>query len=76
MQHSSSQVSRMTGHLGEGTDKICQVDVALRIEQHVIGFDIPMDDSLLMDISQGTSQLRNPESNCIFRKALSRDVKS
>jgi hypothetical protein len=52
------------------------VDVALRIQQDVIWLHISMDDALLVDIFQGTSQLGDPEPNCVFRKALARDVKS
>jgi hypothetical protein len=59
-----------------GTNEISQVDVALGIQQDVIWLDVPMDDPLLVDVPQGTSQLCNPEPNRIFRKALPRDMKS
>jgi hypothetical protein len=52
------------------------VDVALGIQQDVVGLDISMDDALLVDIPQGATQLRYPEPHSVFRKALPRDMKS
>lgn len=58
------------------TYKICQMDMALRIQQYVVRLHIPMYDPLLMDIPQGASQLCDPELDCVFSKRLARNVKS
>jgi hypothetical protein len=52
------------------------MDMAIRIKKDIIGLDISMDDILAVHISQSTSKLGNPESNSLFGKGLSRNVKS
>lgn len=56
--------------------EVRQVHVAVGIEQHIIGLDISMDDILAVDVAQSTAKFCNPESDCLFRERLSRDVES
>jgi hypothetical protein len=56
--------------------EICQVHVAIRIEEYVVGLHVSMDDILTMDISQCTTEFCNPETDCFFCKGLSRNMKS
>jgi hypothetical protein len=51
------------------------MDMALRVQQHVVRFQVSMDDSLRMDVLQRTTQLGHPESHRLFRETLSRNVK-
>ena len=56
------------------TYKICQMDVAICIQQHVVRLHVTVDDALRVDIAQSASQLRDPEPHSLFCKCLSRDV--
>ena len=56
--------------------KICQVDMAFRIKQHVVRLDIAMYNALLMDVPHGTTKFCNPELDGIFSECLSRNVKA
>lgn len=58
------------------TYEISQMDMSLGIQQHVIGLEIAMDDTLRMDILQGAAKLGHPEPHCFLREALARDMKS
>jgi hypothetical protein len=51
------------------------MDVSLGIQQHIIGLEITMDDTLRMDIFQGTPQLSYPEPHCLLRETFARDMK-
>jgi hypothetical protein len=52
------------------------MNVAFRVQQNIIRLHVSVYDSLLVYVSQGTTQLGYPESNCFFSKGLSRNVKS
>lgn len=54
--------------------EICEMDVSIGIEKHVVWFDITMYDALTMYISQRTAELGDPESDCVFGECLSGDV--
>lgn len=60
--------------MGVWAYEIGQMDVTLRIQQDVIRLNIPVYDALGVDISQSTTQLRDPESHGLFCEAFSRDV--
>ena len=50
--------------------------MALRVQQHIIRLDVPVDDALPVDISQGTAQLGNPKPHRFLGEGLSRDMES
>lgn len=50
------------------------MDVAIGVEQYVIGLDVAMNDVLAVYVSQSASKLGNPESNSLFGEGLSRNV--
>lgn len=56
--------------------EICQVNMAFGVQQHVIRFEIPMDDTLGVDILQGTTKLCHPEPDCVLCEALAGDVEA
>jgi hypothetical protein len=60
----------------EGSYEICQVHVAVGVQQHVVRLYIAMDDALAMDISESTTELSNPEPYSVFGERLSRNVES
>lgn len=68
----------LVAHRGErpGTYEVCQMDMAIRIEQHVIGFDIPMHYALLVDVADGAAKLCYPKPHRLFRKRLPRNVEA
>lgn len=35
--------------------KVSQMDVSLRVQQHIVGLDIPMDNALLVDVAHGAA---------------------
>ena len=76
MRRSSKTVSCAPLMIDNATYKICQMDMALRIQQHIVRLHIPMYNPLLVNIPQRASQLCDPELDCIFRKRLARNVKS
>lgn len=69
-------VSQIDFNLPNSTYKIGQVDMALGVEQHVVGLHVAVYDTLGMDVSQGTAQLGNPEANGILREGLPRNMES
>ncbi len=71
----SNKIGRRSCGSGE-TYKICQVDVAVRVEQDVVRFDISVHDALLVDVAHGAPKLGHPEPYCLFCKSLARDVES
>jgi len=50
--------------------------MALVVQQYVVWFNVSVYDSLLMDISQRTTELCNPKSNRLFRERLPGDVEA
>jgi hypothetical protein len=60
----------------QGTHKIGQMNVAVRVEQDVVGLDVSVDDALLVDVSHGASELGHPEAHRLLGKCFSRDVES
>ena len=62
--------------LTSDTYKIGQVNVTIRVEQHIIRLDVPVHDALLMDVAHGASKLRHPKAHCLLCERLSRDVES
>jgi hypothetical protein len=60
----------------EDTHKVCQVDMAFRVQQYVVWFDVAVHDALLVDISHSAAELGYPEAHCIFGEGLPRDVEA
>jgi hypothetical protein len=58
------------------THKVCQVDMAFRVQQHVVWLDVPVHDTLLVNISHSAAELGYPEAHCIFGEGLPRDVEA
>lgn len=58
------------------TYEISQVDMPLRIQQHIVRLQIPVDDALRMDVPQGTTKLGHPESHRFLRETLPQNMKS
>lgn len=58
------------------TYEVSQMDMALRVEQHVVRLDVPVHDSLLVDVSDSASKLCYPKAHCLFCEGLSRNVKA
>jgi hypothetical protein len=56
------------------TYEICQMDVALGVEQHVVGLDVPVHDALLVDVPHGAAKLCYPEAHRLFSEGLAGDV--
>jgi hypothetical protein len=52
------------------------MNVAIGIQEDVIGLDISVDNVLLVNIPQRTAQFGNPEPNSLFSEGLSGDVES
>jgi hypothetical protein len=50
--------------------------VAIGVEEHVVGFDVAVDNVLAVDIAQGTAQLGYPETDSFFCESLSGNVES
>jgi hypothetical protein len=57
------------------TYEISQMDVPLGVQQYVIGLQITMNDTLRVNILQGTTKLCHPESHRFLCEALARDMK-
>lgn len=76
MQHSGKRLASYLSIAARCTHKICQVQVALGVEQDVVRLHIPMYNTLLVDIPQGTGQFSHPEPYGFFRECLSRDMES
>lgn len=49
--------------------------MSLRIQKYIIGLEITMDDTLRVDVPQGTSQLCHPKPYSFLGETLSRNVK-
>lgn len=58
------------------THKVGEMDVALGIEQDVVGLDIAMHYALAVYVAQRAANLGDPETNGILGKRLSCNVKS
>lgn len=52
------------------------MDMAVRVQQHIVGLDVPVDNALLVDVAHGTPELGHPETHGLFCKCLSRNVES
>jgi len=52
------------------------MDVAVRVEKHIVGLDIPVHDALLVYVAHGAAELRHPELHGILGEGLSRDVEA
>jgi len=50
--------------------------MTFRIQQHIIGLDITMDDALGVDVFQGTAEFRGPESHCVLGETFAGNVES
>lgn len=62
--------------VGVRSYEISQMDMAIRVEQHVVGLDVTVDDVLLVDVAKSAAQLRDPEANGLLGEGLSRDVEA
>lgn len=62
--------------MGENSYKISKMDMAVRVEQDVVGFDVAVYNVLLVDITKGTTQLRDPEADGIFAEGFARYVEA
>ena len=69
-------ISSGTSNLPKVAYKVRQMDMTFRVQQHIVGLEIPMHDTLLVYISQGASQLGHPKAYGLFGKGLARNVKS
>lgn len=49
--------------------------MSLRIQQYIVGLEITMDNTLRMDIPQGTSQLCHPKPDSFLGETLPRNMK-
>jgi hypothetical protein len=58
------------------TYEVGQMDVAIGIQQHIVRLDVPVHNTLLMYISNGTSKLGYPEPYGLLCECLARDVKA
>ena len=58
------------------TYKIGQMDVAIRVQKHVVRLDVAVDDALAVDIPQCTTELRDPKADCLLSESFPRYVKS
>lgn len=58
------------------TYKVCQVHMAIGIQQDVVGLHIPMYDALLVYVFEGAAQFCNPEAYGLLGEGLPRYVKS
>jgi hypothetical protein len=58
------------------TYKVCQVNVAVGVQEYVVGFNIAVDNVVAMNISQSTAQLCYPKADCILCKGFSRNVEA
>jgi hypothetical protein len=52
------------------------MNVSFGVQQHIIRFDIPVDYSLGVDVSQCTTQFREPESHGFLGEAFSGDMEA
>lgn len=52
------------------------MDVSLRIEKNIVGFEITMNDALRVNISQCTAKFRHPKPYGFFGEAFSRDMET
>jgi hypothetical protein len=60
----------------ENTHKIGKMNMALGIQENIVGLHISMDDSLAMYISKGAAQFGHPEPDRLFGEGFSRNVKA
>jgi hypothetical protein len=52
------------------------MNVALRIQQYVVGLDVPVHNALLMYVTHGAAKLRYPEAHGFFSEGFARNVKA
>lgn len=58
------------------THEISKMDVAIGIEQHVIGLDIPVYNALCVDVSDSAAKLCYPEAYGILCESFPGDVET
>lgn len=56
------------------TYEVSQMDMPFRVQQHVVGFEIAMNDTLRVDVLQSTAQLGNPKSHRFLSETFPRDM--
>jgi hypothetical protein len=52
------------------------MDMAFRVEQHVVGLDVSVHNALLVYVTHRAAELGYPETDRLFCKRLSRDVEA
>jgi hypothetical protein len=60
----------------DSTYKVCQMHMALRIQKNIVRLDISVYNTLLMYVSQRTSQFSDPEADSFFGEGLSLNMES
>lgn len=52
------------------------MNVAIGVEKDVVRLDIAVDDVLTVNVTQGTAELCNPETDCFFCESLPGNMES
>jgi len=52
------------------------MDVAVGVEEDIVGFYVAVDDILVVDVLQGAAELGYPEANGVLGKSLAGNVKA
>jgi hypothetical protein len=51
-----------------GTYEVCEMDMAVCIQQYVVGLHVSMHNAHAVDVSQRAPQLSDPKSNSLFHE--------
>ena len=61
---------------GTGAYKVSEMDMAVRVKEDVVRFDVAVDNALLVDIAHSAAQLGDPEAHGLLGEGLARDVEA